>query len=592
MKLSKLYSNKPFHNITFITEKGGLNVVLGDAQGIQEGTNSHCLGKSKLAELLDFMLLKGKDKDLFFYKESSKDKFIGYEFYLEILLNDGRFLTIKRTVDNATKISFKLNDILQKEPIFYENFDTILAFDKAKSHLNELLDFDFCKQTHSDFRKIINYSLRAQGDYNPKGNTIFQLSKFTNKNDKDSWRALIFALLGFDGNLLIKKYELEESIKNENKTIKAQEKDFGVKTEDKDSLVGKIQNAETEKEDLSKELENLNFYKQDKEVIKNLVGTIEERIAELNTRSYNNEYDIEKLQKSIRNEFSFDLNKVKNIFQDVQLHFPEQLSKNYEQLIHFNHQITQERNAQIRQTLQIKLKEQQEINKQLFDLNAQREQSKDLIQDTSLFKKYGVYQKNIVEIEKKLSRFQTQLETIEIIERKKEHIEETQKNELQEVITQLKEILDNTRSCLLYMNIRKTFSEIVKRILDETALITIKPNTNYNIDFKPEFPNSAKHDGATYYKILCVAFDLAVLINYRQKSHFRFVYHDDVVSGDDNGVKTRLINVIREVCEKHDIQYIFSVIKDNIPITQDFGKNIVLELHDKNESGKLFKMNF
>lgn len=592
MKLSKLYSNKPFHNIAFITEKGGLNVVLGDAQGTQKGTNSHCLGKSKLAELLDFMLLKGVDKNFFFYKDQSKEKFSGYEFYLEILLNNGQYLTIKRAVDTHTKIAFKLNNTFSQGYIFYADFDTILPFEKAKAYLNDLLDLDFCKQIHSDFRKIINYSLRTQGDYNPKSNTIFQLSKFTNKNDKDSWRALIFALLGFDGNALIEKYELEESIKNENKTIKIQEKDFGVKTEDKDSLVGKIQNAEIEKEDLSKELENLNFYEQDKETIKNLVGTLEEEIAELNTQLYNTEYDIEKLQKSIRNEFSFDLNKVKNVFNDVQLHFPDQLAKTYEDLINFNHQITQERNAQIRQTLEEKLKKQKEINQKLFDLNKQKEVSKDLIQDTSLFKKYGVYQKKIVEIEKKLSRFQGQLETIDKIEKKKEHIEDTQKIKLQEVINKLKDILDNTRSCLLYMNIRRTFSEIVKRILDETALITIKPNANYNIDFKPEFPNSAKHDGATYYKILCVAFDLAVLINYRQKSHFRFVYHDDVVSGDDNGVKTRLITVVREICEKHDIQYIFSVIKDNIPSGQDLGRNVVLELHDKNDSGKLFKMSF
>jgi uncharacterized protein YydD (DUF2326 family) len=136
MKLVKLYSNKPFQNTTFITDKGGLNVVLGDSSKVKG--NSHCLGKSKLAELLDFMLLKGVSDKFFFYKEASKNKFLGYEFYLEILLNDGRYLTIKRGVESHTKISFKLNNLKSDGYILYEQFDKNIAFDKAKSYLNEM----------------------------------------------------------------------------------------------------------------------------------------------------------------------------------------------------------------------------------------------------------------------------------------------------------------------------------------------------------------------------------------------------------------------------------------------------------------------
>lgn len=592
MKLSKLYCNKPFHNITFITNKGGLNVILGEVKEKKESAKQHNLGKSKLAELLDFMLLKGVDKKFFFYKEECKDKFVGYEFYLEILLNNGKYLTIKRTVDSPTKISFKLYNIASEGYILYEIFDEILGFEKAKAYLNNLLDFDFCKENNENYRRIVNYSLRLQGDYNPKGNTLFQLSKFQEKNNKDSWRALIFSLLGFQGSILIKKYALEEKINEGNKILKGQEKGSGIKTTDKDLLVGKIQNSEIQKETLSKELENFNFYQQDKQTIHHLVGTIEEDIAELNTHLYNVEYDIKKLTESIRNEFSFDMNRVKSLFEEVALHFPEQLENSYQQLIEFNHQITQERNLQIKQTLQEKQQEERQINAKLIDLNRQREKFRDLIQDTSLFKKYSTYQKKLIEIEKEHARFQAQLEAIEEMEKRKEDIEEIQKNELQEVKNQLKELVENTAKCNLYMNIRSTFSQIVKQILHEDALITISHKSNYNLDFEPSFINSAKHDGATYYKILCVAFDLAVLINYREKSHFRFVYHDDVISGDDNGVKTRLITVVREICEKYDIQYIFSAIKDNIPPSQDIDSDIVLRLDDKTDEGKLFKMTF
>lgn len=592
MKLSKLYSNKPFHNITFITDKGGLNVVVGDGKGEQHGSNSHSLGKTKLAELLDFMLLKGVDKKYYFYKDNRKVKFAGYEFFLEILLNNGQFLTIRRSVNEATKIAFRLRDKSSEGYHIEDEFDKKpSSFKKAKAYLNELLNFEFCKKTGEDYRRLVSYSLRSQGDYQPKMNTIFQLRKFAKNKDKD-WKPLLFNLLGFNGNILRQKFELEEEIKDSNKTIKAQEKDFDIKQEDKDLLVGKIQAVESEKVKISTELENLNFYQQDKNIIQNLVGTIENEIAELNTIAYNLEFDINKFEEAIRNEFSFDLNKTKSLFEEVGLYFPNQLSKSYEQLINFNHQITKERNQQIRETLKEKKQEQQSINTKLIDLNKQRKQYRDLIQDTSLFKKYATYQKQLIEIERELTLFYNQLEAIEEIERKRERIEQTLKDKLGDVKTELKTIVDTTATNRLYMNIRRTFSEIVKQVLNEIAIITIKPNSTYNIDFKPEFPNSAKDEGNTYYKILCVAFDLAILINYRHQSHFRFVYHDDVIAGDDNGVKSRLIDMVREICLKYDIQYIFSVVKDNIPPSQDLSDNIILELHDKSDEGKLFKMSF
>lgn len=620
MKLSKLYSNKPFHNITFIIEKGGMNVIIGDAKSLREGANSHSLGKSKLIDLLDFMLLKGigKKNDFFltglkkiennkqpffdkngvinyktFSLEDSKNLlFEDYEFFLEILLNNGNYLTINRSVNTNSKIFFKINNMPTTGYPLYDSWDKSLAFDKAKEYLNDLLDFDFCKTNDESYRRLVNYSLRSQNDYNPKLNTIFQLSKFSNKNDVSSWKPLMFSLLGFNGSILKHKYQLEENIKKQSQAIREQEKDFGVKSEDKDVLVGKIQIKELEKELLTRDLENLNFYEQDKETIKNLVGTIEEDIASLNTYLYNIEYDINKLRQSVKNEFSFDLDRVKSLFEEVQIHFPGQLAKNYEQLIEFNSKITQERNSQIQKTLKEKEQEERDINLKLIDLNNQREKYRSLIQDTSLFKRYSEYQIKLLGLERELTRLQVQLEAVIAIEQKKDDIEDTRKNDLEDSQDQIKEIIENTASNILYMSIRKTFSELVKRILNETALITIKPNSNYNLEFKPEFQQSAQDEGNTYYKMLCIAFDLAILINYRHESYFRFVYHDDAIADYDPRLKPRLIQVIREVCLKHDIQYIFSAIKGNIPPTEDLSENIILTLHDKDDHGKLFYMSF
>jgi uncharacterized protein YydD (DUF2326 family) len=55
---------------------------------------------------------------------------------------------------------------------------------------------------------------------------------------------------------------------------------------------------------------------------------------------------------------------------------------------------------------------------------------------------------------------------------------------------------------------------------------------------------TAKDEVNTYKKFLCVAFDLAILCSYNKESYFRFVYHDDVLSQQDNGIKTRLLALV------------------------------------------------
>ena len=62
MQLSKLYSNQSsFKNIKF--NLNGLNVLYAEVKSkSHEKKNSHDLGKTKFAELIDFMLLKEIDK--------------------------------------------------------------------------------------------------------------------------------------------------------------------------------------------------------------------------------------------------------------------------------------------------------------------------------------------------------------------------------------------------------------------------------------------------------------------------------------------------------------------------------------------------
>ena len=95
--------------------------------------------------------------------------------------------------------------------------------------------------------------------------------------------------------------------------------------------------------------------------------------------------------------------------------------------------------------------------------------------------------------------------------------------------------------------------------------------------------------------MLCISFDLAVLVAYHKNSFYRFVYHDGALEGLDNRKKINFISVVRRYCIEYNLQYIFTSIEHDIPsemlktFTQ---KEICLTLNDSGDNGKLFEFSF
>ena len=54
--------------------------------------------------------------------------------------------------------------------------------------------------------------------------------------------------------------------------------------------------------------------------------------------------------------------------------------------------------------------------------------------------------------------------------------------------------------------------------------------------------------GTSYKKLLCAAFDIAVLKSFATESFYRFVYHDGILEGLDNRKKVQFLKVVRASC--------------------------------------------
>ncbi len=133
--------------------------------------DTHNLGKTTLGRLLDFSFLAGREPKFFLFKHL--DLFKDFIFFLEIELTDASYLTVRRGVEEASKISFK------KHEARYQDFSTIgdggwdhfeLPFDRAREMLDSLLDWRALKPW--EYRKELGRSLVRMA---PDRTTIFGL---------------------------------------------------------------------------------------------------------------------------------------------------------------------------------------------------------------------------------------------------------------------------------------------------------------------------------------------------------------------------------------------------------------------------------
>lgn len=126
------------------------------------------------------------------------------------------------------------------------------------------------------------------------------------------------------------------------------------------------------------------------------------------------------------------------------------------------------------------------------------------------------------------------------------------------------------------------------------------PNREGHLEFKAEIldqsGNTTSADsGHTYRKLLCIAFDLALLRAHLGQKFPRFAYHDGVFESLDDRKKGNLLVVLRRYADL-GLQLTITLIDSDLPkrgnaeVPLFDAPEIVLTLHDESKNGRLFKM--
>lgn len=581
LKLSRLYANNSniFPDIIF---KDGLNIVFANVSKEQKNKSSHSLGKTTLVDLLNFSLLKQVDKS-FFLKNKVFEDFV---FYLEVEYELNKFVTIKRPVKG--KIS--IHSSSKKDRLNYlddEDWEfSSLSLKKAKEIFDSFVSIKNLRGNAFTFRNGLRYCLRKQTQYE----NTFKVN--TSRETDSAWKPYLAQVLGIDSILVKEKYDANkqvDSIKNAIKQIES------IPQESTQSLEAEIAQLEAHISRMQLELDKFDFRKADTEINSELVENTSFQVSELNKKLYEIDQRLHAINESMRTEFSFDLDKVVELFNEVEIYFPDKLAHSYQDLISLNTQMSEGRKIRLKSAKERLIHERKNTEESLSLATEKQKELASILLQKDAFSKYKIMQARLSKEGSRLAVLQERVEKLDYASSLSERLELAINS--QSLAAKSLEKATRVRENAQMKHAVQVFSEIVEYVLSISAFIFTDTNTEGNLEFKIGLKDQTSvNDGFSYTRTLSAIFDITLLLIHSNDSFYRFSYHDGLFESLDDRVKFKLIDKMREISESNGLQFIISVLDSDIPISETgkrsyFSENeIIRELHDKGDTGRLFRM--
>ena len=580
IKLNKLYSNKKeiFPDITF---RDGLNVVFASVSKNITNNASHSLGKTTLIDVINFCLLKQIDKHHILKKEC----FTEFVFYLEIQCETEKYVTIKRPAIgqvSITETTEPFRETSEEEQTWL--FDK-LALKKAKTKLDQLICPKSISTSGFTYRNGLRYCFRNQTQYE---NTF----RVNNSREDDSrWAPYLASIIGINAKTVDEKYKSNkriESLKNAIKEIQ------NIPTESGQSLEAEITQIEASVRRMKVELDKFDFKRSDENVSEELINEVSENVSSMVSQVYSLDQKISAINKSLNTEFSFEIDKVLELFKEVEIFFPSSLEKSYNDLINLNKDMSIGRKERLVKTKKKILGERKTIKENLDSERSKQQTLSKILVQKDAFEKYKQLQNRLIDEETRVAVLKERLEKIDLASELKDKL----KNEKNEQDTVAKELEKETK---VRGNIQLTkavtiFSEIVDKVLNFSAFFYTETNKEGNIQFKIGLQDQTSvNEGFSYTRALSAIFDITLLILHSNSDFYRFCYHDGLLESLDDRLKLKLISEWRQFSTKHSLQFIITVLDSDLPLIDDKKEyfsddEIIRELHDRGDDGRLFKM--
>jgi uncharacterized protein YydD (DUF2326 family) len=393
--------------------------------------------------------------------------------------------------------------------------------------------------------------------------------------------------------------ELEEATAH----LESLTREWGGEDVDPTVIDGLIAVKRRDAESRAASLDSFNFGEQDDRVTTEVVEGIEASISELNEEKYRLNQLGQRIVESLReDQINFRPADAESLFRDAGVIFGDQVRRDYDQLIEFNRAITEERREALQEQLAETNARAEQIDTELGGLNERRAASLAYLRESESLAKYK-------ELSRELTGLQADLITLDarrgaaarLVElRRDQRTLQEEHGHLQTVVErQIEEVSRSEES--RFALLRRYFTEIVFEVLGQNAILAIRMNASGGLDFTAEFVGesgiaTSGSQGTSYKKLLCIAFDLAMIRSYIDVPFARFVYHDGALEQLEPRKRENLVAVLKQYASL-GLQPIVSVLDSDLPVPLGTdgpgafsGDDVVLTLHDEGDDGRLFKM--
>lgn len=596
MRLVRLYSNKP-EVFTPIVFNPGFSAVVAEIRvPANQLLDTHNLGKSTVGELIDYCLLRGKDPSFFLFEHPGI--FAEFTFYLEVELDAGGFLTVARPVTPGSRVDFLRSDatVPDARELDAEEWDHVgLAFKRAKTFLDATLAIRQLEPW--PFRKLVGYLIRAQRDYND----VFQLNKFSGRHS--DWKPFVAHLLGLSAQPVNDLYARRDELDAADARLATLSAELSGEQADVSLIDGLIAVKRRALVDLEVAVTSFQFMDEERRRTGDLVEQVEARISALNEERYELTRLILRIEESLaENQVMFRPADAQALFEESGILLGEQIARDFDQLVAFNRAISIERSEALRLQLERAQRRSTEVDGELVELDRTRAQTLEFLRGSDTLAKFKDLSRELATEQGELSHLEARraaASRLTELRRERRALSES----VNQLITTVEDEIDavSRDEGSRFSTLRRHFGDIVREVLNEEAVLTIRMNSAGGVDFNADFIGesglaTSGGRGTSYKKMLCIAFDLAMLRTYLDVPFPRFVYHDGALEQLDPRKKERLIGVLRTYAAL-GIQPVISVLDTELPAPVGSSKpgalnltDIVVTLHDEGQEGRLFRV--
>ena len=567
MRLVELTANHAtFRPVRF--NASGLTLVVGKQSDPTDKSLDHStngVGKSLLLYLVSFCLGSEANRQL-------KEKLPGWEFTLSFDIANNR-RSVTRSTDNQTWL------------VVDEKKTSLKAF---KLEMGQELFGLGDSTNHLSFRFLMGLFIRqAKPAYISEAKTFDRETPFQSQL-RSSY------LLGLDQQLPLRKLQLRE----EHERLDSIRSQFKKDSLLRDYFLGD-RDASLELADLDDQITKLQTQSSEFKVAENyaLMATEAEETRRKWQSAKNDlnalESSLRQIEASLTTQPDISTETVKEMYKAAQVELPDLVRKKLTEVGEFHRELVESRARRLTTEKHSIERKRDSLTKELRKLGQAKDDYFRFLGTHGALHEYEAIHNRLLEIQRRADRLR------EFQKLEQECTERTQQNRLEMSQENIRttEYLKASKS--LTDEINERYRSMARRIWpSHTCGLIVHNNESDN---KVRFDIDAKiqgdaSDGVSETKIFC--FDMTVLLG--QRNHkMRMVMHDNrLYQGIDPRQCAELFRIAHEVTQVGQMQYVASVSEATLVAMRDkmedpteydslFTKNIVLELTDDSEQGKL-----